>query len=326
MSEPDSLGFLTSVSLFEGVPRSELAELARVMRRRAVKEGEILWHQDSEAKGLALVVEGRVSVMLRLPGDRVFELSDAGPGETLGEIALIDGGLHSATARVAEAGTLLFLDRADFAALVSRHDPSAFALKRRFAAVATARLRRQFAYLAASLGAADPDRVVGDAARTIPQLEFCGPPDSRYVRRMATFRAFDSLALWGLLTAGRYARCPRGVTLDEEGALPTGCYLVINGAVERVLIRGDGRIRVGLAGPGQAFGYEGLIDGEPSPVTATTRERSLLLVLAPDAFRRLFAGEIDESLVFLDVINRDLAAWLRQAIRPQARLAAKPLA
>lgn len=326
MSEPDSVAFLATVSLFEGVRRSGLAELARVMRRRVVSEGEILWHQGTEATGLALIVEGRVSVTMRLPGDRVFELSDAGPGETLGELALIDGGLHSATARVAEPGTLLFLDRADFAALVSRHDPSAFALKRRFAAVTTARLRRQIAYLADSLGAADAGRATADAAQTFAQLESCGPPDSRYVRRMATFRAFDALALWGLLTAGRYARCPRGGALDEEGAPPTGCYLVINGAVEKVLIRGDRRIRVGLAGPGQAFGYEGLIDGEPSPLTAIARERALLLVLAPDAFRRLFDGEVDESLVFLDVINRDLAAWLRLAMRPQARLAARPLA
>ena len=101
MSEPDSAAFLATVSLFEGVRHSDLTELARVMRRRAVSEGEILWHQDAEAKGLALIVEGRVSVTMRLPGDRVFELSDAGPGETLGELALVDGGRHSATARVA---------------------------------------------------------------------------------------------------------------------------------------------------------------------------------------------------------------------------------
>ena len=126
----------------------------------------------------------------------------------------------------------------------------------------------------------------------------------------------------GILTAGRYARCPRGWTLEQEGAPAAALYLVINGAVEKVLIRGDRRIRVGLAGPGQAFGYEGLIDGEPSPATAIARERALLLVLPQEAFARLFNGETDESLMFLDVINRDLAASLRQALRPQARLAA----
>ncbi|CAA9483691.1 MAG: hypothetical protein AVDCRST_MAG67-1127 [uncultured Solirubrobacteraceae bacterium] len=93
--------------------------------------------------------------------------------------------------------------------------------------------------------------------------------------------------------------------------------MVINGAVEKVLVRGDRRIRIGLAGPGRSFGYEGLIDGKPSPAHAIARERAVLLVLPKDAFARLFEGESNESLMFLDVINRDLAAWLREAIRPQ---------
>ena len=78
---------------------------------------------------------------------------------------------------------------------------------------------------------------------------------------------------------------------------------------------------MGLAGPGQAFGYENLIDGQPAPTTATTRERTLLLVLPQEAFKRLFYGETAGSHVFIDVINRDAIASLRQALRPQARLA-----
>ena len=146
------------------------------------------------------------------------------------------------------------------------------------------------------------------------------------MRRLAAFRAFDSLALWGFLTAGRYARCPAGRTLVAEGAPSTACYVTINGAVEKVIVRGGRRIRVGLAGPGQAFGYESLIDGGPSPVTAATRERTLLLVLPREAFERLFHGETAGSHVFLDVIHRDLMAALRQALRPHARLAASALA
>ncbi len=96
----------------------------------------------------------------------------------------------------------------------------------------------------------------------------------------------------------------------------------MNGAVERVLIRGDRRIRVGLAGPGRTFGYEGLIDGSPSPVTAITRERTLMLVLPREPFATLYNGEGAISRVFLDVIQRELVASLRQTLRHHARLAA----
>src|SRR5258708_923804 len=117
MSEPDGVAFLATVPLFEGLRGSDLVELARIMRRRPVREGDILWQQGTGAQGLALIVDARVSVTLRLPGDRAFQISEVGAGEALGEIALIDGGPHSATARVTAAGTVLFLSRADFAAL-----------------------------------------------------------------------------------------------------------------------------------------------------------------------------------------------------------------
>jgi CRP-like cAMP-binding protein len=58
-----------------------------------------------------------------------------------------------------------------------------------------------------------------------------------------------------------------------------------------VLVRGDRRIRVGLARPGKALGYESLIDGRPSPVTAITCEWALLLAVPRDLFEQLFNGE-----------------------------------
>jgi CRP-like cAMP-binding protein len=321
MSDRDSVEFLNTVALLDGISEAGLGELAHVMRRRTLRTGELLWEEGHDAKAMALIVDGRVSVTKRLPGERAVEVANLGPRETLGEIPLVDHGHHSSTVRATESTTVLLLGRPDFAALVSRRHPSAFALKRSVASTAAERLCRQLGSLATPLRGASAGEAAAEAAQTFGELEFCCAPDSTYVRRMTTFRAFDPLALWGFLTAGRYARCPKGRTLVAEGGSPAACYLTINGAVEKVLIRDRQRIRVGLAGPGQAFGYEGLICRGPSPVTAITRERALLLVLSEESFSRLFNGETDVTHVFLDVINRDLAASIRQALRPQARLA-----
>ena len=169
------------------------------------------------------------------------------------------------SARVTETARLLALGRVDFAALVARQHPSAFMLKRRLVALTTARLRDRLLRLSDSLGGEAAGRPAEDAAQAVADLEYCGAPDSKYVRRMATFHEFDPLALWSFLTAGRYAQCPAGRMLVAEGAPSAACYLTINGAVEKVLVRGDRRIRVALAGPGNAFGYENLIDGTDPP-------------------------------------------------------------
>jgi CRP/FNR family cyclic AMP-dependent transcriptional regulator len=322
MSDRAVVDFLATAPLLEGLGEADVLALARVLRRRSLQEGEMLWRQGDEAREMVFVVEGAVSASLHAPGDRVMEIARAGPGEMVGEIGLLDGGPHTMSVRVTEAATVLALGRVDFAALLAPQDPSAFMLKRRLASLLTARHRNQLGHLAVSLGGAAHGPLAEDAAQAFADLEYCGPPDSRYVRRMATFHDFDPLALWGFLTSGSYARCPPGRTLLAEGAPSTACYLTINGAVEKVLIRGTRRIRVGLAGPGKAFGYESLIDGGPSPVTAITRERALLLVLPRDPFEQLFNGEDAVSRVFLDVLQRDLVATLRQTLRPQARLAA----
>jgi CRP-like cAMP-binding protein len=317
-AEGETEAFLATIPLLEGMPAEELAELARIVRRRELPPGEVLWREGDDFSGMHLVVEGRVSVTLHLPGERQVEVSSAGPGEVLGEVPLIGGGQHSGTASVSEAATVLILSRADFAALVSRRHPTAFALKRRIAGVACARLREQLARLAASLGGENAEPL---PAQEISEEEFCGPPDSKYVRRLAAFHEFDALALWGFLTAGRYAFLEPGRTLIAEGTPSSACFVMINGAVEKVIIRGERRIRIGLAGPGQAFGYESLIDGGPSSITATTRERTLVLVLPQHHFDRLFNGEDAGSHVFLDVIHRDQMVALREVLRPHAQLA-----
>jgi CRP-like cAMP-binding protein len=315
MSERATVDFLAGIPLLEG---HDLEQLARVVRRRTVREGEVLFRQGDAARELLFVVDGALSISLQQPADRTVEVARVGPGQMLGEIALLDGHGHTMSARVAEAGSVLALGRLDFMALLVGQDPAAFSLRRRLAALFAARLRNQLQQLAGSLGgtaaeAAGPPRA---------ELEPCRPPDSRYVSRMASFHDFDPLALWGFLTSGTYVQCPPGRTLVAEGAPSDAYYLTINGAVEKVLVRGDRRIRVGLAGPGMAFGYEGLIDGAPSPVAAITRERAILLILPCDVFSRLFHREHAVSRVFLEAIQRDLLATLRQTLRPYARLAA----
>jgi len=321
MSEREIARFLGTVPLLEGRDEVDLLELARMVRRRTFSEGEVVWSQGDPARELLVVVDGSLSASLHVPGDRVVEIGRAGARDVVGEIGLLDGGEHTMTVRATEPVTVLVLGRHDFAALLSRPDSSAFELKRRLASQFAARLRNQLGQLAATLGGEPP--VAGrDQVSALADLVPCAPPDSGYLSRMATFHDFDGVALWGFLTSGSYARCPPGKTLLAEGTQSSACYLTINGAVEKVLIRGDRRVRVGLAGPGKAFGYESLIDERPSPVTAITRERTVLLVLPHGPFKQLFGRDDTIARVFLDVILRDLIGTLRLTLRPHARLAA----
>ena len=251
-----------------------------------------------------------------------MEIWTAGRGDTVGEIALLDGEGHTMSVRVTETATVLALGRLEFAALLARQDPSAFRLKRRLASLFTARLRNQLRHLAVSLGGELAGPPAEDAARTFAELEPCGPPDSKYVRRMATFHDFDALALWGFLTSGTLRPVPAGAhACSPKGRRRRPATSRSTARSRRCCSAATGASASGWRGRARTFGYESLIDGRPSPVTAITRERALLLVLPRDPFEQLFNGEDAVSRVFLDVIQRELVATLRQTLRQHARLA-----
>ena len=198
---------------------------------------------------MLLVVEGRVSVSraaARRSSGRGRRAS--APARCSARSPLIDGGRHSATATVAETTTLLTLSRAGFRG--ARVAPAPDGVR------AQAPHRRR-GLRPAARPARRRSRPRWAASRTRRRRRRRSPRTSSAGRRTAstcagspTFHDFDSLALWGFLTAGRYAFLPPGRTLIAEGTPSSACFVMINGAVEKVIIRGDRRIRVGLAGPG----------------------------------------------------------------------------
>lgn len=97
--------------------------LAASHRRRYARR-EVIFHQDDPADTLHLVERGHVAVRMTTPRGDVAILVVLGPGDVLGELALLDGkARRMATAVALERTETRALHRNDFAQL--RHeDPS----------------------------------------------------------------------------------------------------------------------------------------------------------------------------------------------------------
>jgi CRP-like cAMP-binding protein len=311
---------LASLPLFVGIPEDELAALAEVARTAETPEGEDVWSEGDEADGLYVIVSGRTSIIDQLPSEREVELATLGPGGVLGEIPLLGGGPRWATVRAVEDSRFLVLGRTEFVGLLARATPGALTVRRRLLALVCDRLRQRHEALADWLrGGPAP---VGAAATTPQDAADAPAPDADYVLRLPFFRTFDRSSALDVLGRGMILELPRAHPVLDEGAHANGCWITLNGAVEELIRRGDGVIRVGLAGPGHAFGYLGLIDGLASSVAAATRERSRLLYLPPDVFDALFDPARLGAIAFREAIERDLVRALRASLRPQARLEA----
>ncbi len=94
--------------------------------------------KDDPGKCMYVVRSGQVGI---LSGGAVLE--NIGPNDTFGEMALIDGGLRSATAVAREPTEVAVIDEKAFLSLVEKNPAFALYLLRRL----TGRLRRTTEYL-----------------------------------------------------------------------------------------------------------------------------------------------------------------------------------
>lgn len=107
--------------LLSGVPENDVRKLLAIARRRTFRRGEVVFHRDDPADSLHLIAKGRFAVRVMTPlGDQVT-IAIRGPGESFGEMALIDGGARSATIEALEAGETFSVYQTEFERLRRDH-------------------------------------------------------------------------------------------------------------------------------------------------------------------------------------------------------------
>ena len=139
-------GELRGVAYFASLPAAELSRLARRCTTRLLGAGDVLFEEGQPCRGLLVVAEGLVEVrQISLRGrEQVFHTE--GPGATLGEGPLFDGGGYIASAVALAPTRVLLLPRAEVLSLCQRRPEVALAVLKTMA-----RRVRHFAGLVSDL-------------------------------------------------------------------------------------------------------------------------------------------------------------------------------
>lgn len=114
-----------SVPLFNGLSRVEIARLVPELEDVALAADDVLVRQGDPGDALFIVAAGHVRAELEGP-DGVTALETIGPGNVVGEVALLSGGRRTATVRAVSAARVWRLSRQKLDSLML-NDP-AFAL------------------------------------------------------------------------------------------------------------------------------------------------------------------------------------------------------
>ena len=126
------IALLRRVPGLAGYADRQLAQLAPLVDEATAEPGSILVQEGKPGRQTFLIVEGQADVTLR--GQYLERL---GPGDFVGEMALLDHSPRSATVTAATPMRLLVMDPSSFASLISQ--PS---VSRRIATDLAGRLRR----------------------------------------------------------------------------------------------------------------------------------------------------------------------------------------
>jgi CRP/FNR family transcriptional regulator, cyclic AMP receptor protein len=129
---------LTKVPIFSGLSETELSFLAARTVPRHFATGETVFPEGQPCSGLYVVESGHVRIFKSSPGGREQVLSVDGPGSSIAELPVFDGGTYPASAAAIEDSTLLFVSKQDFQALCLAHPQVALKVLK----VVGARLRR----------------------------------------------------------------------------------------------------------------------------------------------------------------------------------------
>lgn len=117
----DPHGTLSRVALFADLSEDELHALAHRTIVHSAHAGDILFREGDPCEGLYVVESGNVKINKTSPAGREQMLTVDGPGNSIAEVPVFDGGPYPASAMALTDATLLFVSKRDFRALVLEH-------------------------------------------------------------------------------------------------------------------------------------------------------------------------------------------------------------
>jgi CRP-like cAMP-binding protein len=210
------------VALFDGLPDGVLADLAEQLRVQRCRARQPLITRDDVDRDCFFVISGTLRVIAWSAAGREVSFRDVGPGQSIGELAALDGRPRSATVVALTDSVLARLSPEALTALLQRHWPICERLLRHLAA--TARLLTDRVVELSTLGTeqrlcAELLRCVTPGAADGPLVLAPAPSHSELAARIGTLRPEVTRALARLEERGLVQRGRGSLTLLDLAGL-----------------------------------------------------------------------------------------------------------
>jgi CRP-like cAMP-binding protein len=115
------VAILQKTALFAELSEQELNYIAQRAVLRQFEPGELVFSEGEACPGLWIIETGRVRIYKSSPSGREQILAVEGPGSSVAELPVFDGGKYPASAASVNVARLLFVSKDDFQSLCLKH-------------------------------------------------------------------------------------------------------------------------------------------------------------------------------------------------------------
>ena len=117
----DLAAVLQDTALLGTLSREELQALATRTVRKLYSAGELLFSEGEPCSGLYIIAKGKVRIFKTSVNGREQVLAVNGPGDSVAELPVFDGGAYPASVIAVEDTEIAFISRRDFHAYCVEH-------------------------------------------------------------------------------------------------------------------------------------------------------------------------------------------------------------
>jgi len=141
---------LEQVDIFEELTAEQLALINDICSEQSYSQGEVIFEENSLSHEFCIIIEGEVEIQVDPDtigsGEDEYQPSTIAVlrrGQSFGEVAIVDPGVRSASARCgSKSCKLLVIDRTEFLDLLTNDYQMGFVVMRNFAADLALKIRQ----------------------------------------------------------------------------------------------------------------------------------------------------------------------------------------
>jgi CRP/FNR family cyclic AMP-dependent transcriptional regulator len=177
--KPNATELLGGVPLLSGLEEEELERIARVAVARSYPKGSRVFLEGDESDACYIIREGEVRVSREHSDGRAIALATLGSGEIVGELAMLDGEVRSASVEALTDVELLAVSAVDMRGLMARNPE----ITSKLVVALTKRVRETNERIARQSFQTVPSRVAGVLSQLVSE-ESDNPPGHGVTLRM----------------------------------------------------------------------------------------------------------------------------------------------